>query len=127
TITYTLTIANAGPSAANGATFSDNVPAAITGVGASCGSASGGAVCPGSITIAGNSVSATIATLPAGGSLVVTISGTAPASGSLSNTASVAAPAGTTDSNPANNSSTVNTTVNPIADLSLVKAGPATI
>ena len=33
-ITYTLTLTNAGPSAANGATFNDNVPAIIGGVAA---------------------------------------------------------------------------------------------
>ena len=45
-ITYTLLITNAGPSPANGATFMDNVPAAVTGVAASCGSAAGGAGSP---------------------------------------------------------------------------------
>jgi uncharacterized repeat protein (TIGR01451 family) len=126
-ITYTLTISNAGPSPANGATFTDAVPAGITSINASCGSASGGAVCPGSVTVAGNNVSGTIPTLPSGGSLVITINGTAPASGTLSNTGTVSPPSGTTDSNSGNNSSTVSTTVNPIADVSIVKAGPATV
>jgi len=127
TITYTLTISNAGPSAANGATFSDNVPAGITGITASCGSASGGAVCPASVGVAGNAVSGSVPVLPPGGSVVITISGTAPASGPLSNTGSVSPPAGTSDPNLADNSSTVNTAITPVADVSLVKAGPANI
>ncbi len=126
-IAYTLTIANAGPSTANGATFSDNVPAAITAISASCGSAIGGAACPASVGVAGNSVSGTVPLLPPGGSVVVTINGTAPASGTLSNSAAVAPPAGTTDPDVTNNTSTTSTTINPIADVSIAKGAAATV
>src|SRR5439155_374759 len=44
-ITYPLVAGNAGPSAVTGATVTDTVPAAITGVTWSCGGA-GGASCP---------------------------------------------------------------------------------
>ena len=115
-ISYTLTIANAGPSAANNATFNDAVPASITGVTASCGGATGGAVCPGAVTVAGNTVSGTIPTLPPGGSVVVTINGTTLASTStpIVNTATVAPPSGTSDPTPGNNSSPWTTNLKPI-------------
>lgn len=114
-ISYTLTIANAGPSAANGTTFSDAVPASISGVTASCGSAGGGAACPASVTVAGNTVSGVIPTLPPGGSVVVTIDGQTSASTAapIANTATVAPPSGTTDSANGNNSSTWTTNLKP--------------
>ena len=122
-ITYSLTLSNAGPSSANGATFSDGVPPGVTAIAATCGSALGGAVCPASVGVAGNLVSGSIPALPPGGSVVITISGVAPTTGTLSNSATVTAPAGTTDPNlPNNTSATVITTVNPVADLSVTKS-----
>jgi uncharacterized repeat protein (TIGR01451 family) len=111
-ITYTLTITNAGPSAANGATFNDNVPGVIAGVAASCGSAAGGAVC-GAVTVAGNTVSGVVPVLPVGGSLVITITGnvSGAASGSFTNVGTVSPPAGTIDPTPGNSSSSFTTTV----------------
>ena len=118
-ISYTLTIRNAGPSAANGTTFNDVMPASITGVTASCGSATGGAVCPGSVTVAGNTVSGTIATMPPNSSVVVTINGTTSSSvnASIANTATVSPPSGTTDPTPGNNTSTATTTIQPIVNI----------
>ncbi|TCO37662.1 putative repeat protein (TIGR01451 family) [Dokdonella fugitiva] len=115
-ISYTLTITNAGPSAANGATFNDPLPASLTGASATCGNATGGAVCPGVVSVTGNIVSGTIPTLPSGGSLVITINGTtSPATNApLSNTATVAPPAGTNDPVPGNNTSTVTTSIKPL-------------
>jgi uncharacterized repeat protein (TIGR01451 family) len=116
TITYTIVVSNAGPQAANGAQFADAVPAAITGVAASCGSATGGAAC-GTVNVSGNSVSSTITTLPAGATVTFTITGTAPSSGTLTNSAIVVTPAGVSDpTDPlhiggGNNSASVNTTV----------------
>ncbi|MBK6798619.1 MAG: DUF11 domain-containing protein [Acidobacteria bacterium] len=93
TITYYVTVNNAGPGAANGASFSDTVPAAITNVSWTCQSA-GGAVCPNN-NGAGNVIAQTIATFPANGQLVYTITGTAPQSAqSLTNTATIATPPG---------------------------------
>ncbi len=123
---YTVVIRNAGPSAANIATFSDTLPTAITSPTASCSSATGGAACPGSITVSGNTVSGNIATLPAGGSITLQIAGTvaAGASGNVSNTATVTPPPGTTDPNSADNTSTTAGIVNPSADLVVIKTGP---
>ena len=113
-ITYTLTITNAGPSAANGATFNDNVPGVITGVAATCGGASGGATC-GAATVAGNNVSGIVTLLPVGGSVVVTITGTlsGAATGSITNIGTVTPPFGTSDPNPGNSSSSAVTTAGP--------------
>ena len=95
-ITYTATVSNAGPDAANLTVFSDNVPAAITGVAAVCGLPTGGAVC-GAVNVTGNSVTSTIATLPAGASVTFTITGTAPQTGTLSNVATAIVAAGIGD------------------------------
>ncbi len=113
-ITYTLTITNAGPSAADGATYNDNVPGVITGVAASCGGAAGGAAC-GAVTVAGNNVSGIVALLPVGGSVVVTITGTVSgaATGSFTNIGTVLPPLGTSDPNPGNASSSATTSVGP--------------
>jgi uncharacterized repeat protein (TIGR01451 family) len=111
-ITYTLTITNAGPSAANGAAFNDNVPGTITGVAASCGSAAGGASC-GAVNVVGNTVSGTVPLLPMGGSVVITITGTvsASAAGSFTNVGTVLPPPGIADPNPGNSSSSVTTAI----------------
>ncbi|MGH8174198.1 MAG: beta strand repeat-containing protein, partial [Rhodanobacteraceae bacterium] len=112
-IAYSIVVSNAGPSAADGTSFADAVPAGVTGIVASCGSPSAGAVC-GAVNLAGNNVTSTITTLPSGGSVTFTISGVAPNSGaSISNTATVATPAGTTDPANGNNTSTVTTTLLP--------------
>ena len=110
TINYTITVSNAGPDAANGATFADNVPGAITGVSAVCTGAAGGAAC-GAMSVSGNSVTSTIPTLPAGGSVSITVSGTASGVGSVTNTATVTSPAGVPDPVLANNTSSVTTSV----------------
>ena len=127
TVTYVVTVDSAGPDAADGATVSDDVPNALTGVTITC-AASGGAVCPATAGLIDLTALA-IPTLPAGGRVVFTIAGIAPASGALSNTASVAPPANTNDPTPGNNSAgPVVTAVDPIADVSMSKtldtAGP---
>jgi uncharacterized repeat protein (TIGR01451 family) len=111
-IAYTLTITNAGPSAANGATFSDNVPGVVTGVAASCGSAAGGAAC-GAVTVVGNNVGGTVSLLPVGGSVVITITGnvSAGATGSVTNIGTVSPPSGIADPNPGNGSSSATTSL----------------
>lgn len=86
-IIYTLTAANAGPSAANGAVIRD-----APGVGLDCTTpsttatctASGGAVCPGATVLVSNLLGAagvTIATFPPGGSVVITLQCRVTASG----------------------------------------------
>ena len=121
-VTYTITVANAGPDAVSGATVNDTVPATLTGVswactataGSSCGTASGT-----------GSISSQVVNLLNGGSATFTLAGTVPlntTATSLANTASVAAPAGTTDPSTTNNTSTdTDTIIAPLADLSITK------
>jgi hypothetical protein len=67
----------AGPLGAGSVTFTDTVPAPATVTGATCGNPLGGAVC-GTTGFVGNVVSGTIDSLPAGGSVDITINGTVP-------------------------------------------------
>jgi uncharacterized repeat protein (TIGR01451 family) len=127
--TYTIVVSNAGPQAADGAIVTDPVAAGLTQTSVSCGSASGGAVCPGSPTLAQLQAGLAIPTLPSGGSVTFTVLATVTAaSGSVSNTASVAAPAGVTDSNGANNQATDTDNVSVVAssaDLAVTKTNGA--
>jgi uncharacterized repeat protein (TIGR01451 family) len=123
-------VTNAGPGAADGALFSDTVPASITGVTWTC-SASGQAICP-SVSGTGNNLTQTLGTMPMNGRLRYVVTGTAPAAAtSLVNTASATTPPGVTDPNPTNNTSTVTTSVTStppaVANLSMSKIGPATV
>lgn len=109
-IAYTLTISNPGPTAANGASWNDPVPAEITGVSAFCDNEVGGAVC-GPVQVNGNDVAGTVPTLPAGGSVRITIQGVTPAAEAvLSNTATVTPAADIPDPDADNNTSTASTT-----------------
>lgn len=108
---YVLTLTNAGPSAAGGATFTDNVPSGITGVTATCRNASAGVSgCSASVG-AGNVVTGSVTSFPSGGSVEILITGTAPSTGSLSNQATIAFPSGTTETNTGNNTSSIVTTL----------------
>src|SRR5205823_5407741 len=99
-----------GPSAANGATYSDMLPASIGAISASCGGTTGGAVC-GALTITGNEVSGVIAVFPVGGSVVITITGKPSVPGILLNTARVSIPPGIVDPNAANDASSTTTSI----------------
>ncbi|MBO9664391.1 DUF11 domain-containing protein, partial [Dokdonella sp.] len=127
TITYTIVVANAGPSDADGTTVSDPLPAGLTDVAVSCGGETGGAVCG----VFDTSVSGTIATLPSGGSATLTITATAPDDATtLSNTATATPPSGTTDPDTTDNQDTADTDVVPVprsANLSVTKTGPAEV
>jgi uncharacterized repeat protein (TIGR01451 family) len=118
TITYTIVVANTGPSAANGAVVSDVFPPNFTGV---TFTASGS---PGTSGFSGGNgnINQTV-NLPASGSITYTVTGTVSASstGAIANTATVTAPADVTETNPANNSSTDIDTLTPNADLSITK------
>jgi uncharacterized repeat protein (TIGR01451 family) len=126
TIMYTITVSNAGPDAAAGTVFADNVPAAVTGVMASCGLPTGGASC-GSVSVSGNSASSTIAALPAGATITFIVTGTAPPLGTVVNTATAIVPSGISDpddpgrTGAGNNSSTLSTVVL-APDLTLTKS-----
>ncbi len=111
-ITYTLTMRNSGPDAANGAVFQDALPAGMSLTGVSCIANTGGASCP-TFNNSGNTAAGTVSSFPAGSEVKVTVAAQIPvqSSTSYSNTATIAAPAGTIETNPASNSSTVSTSV----------------
>jgi len=116
--TYTITVSNAGPSNAMGASVTDNLPASLTATwtGEGAGGASGPASGSGNIN-AGN------IDLPAGASFTFTVNAdiAASASGNLTNTAMVSAPSGVSDPVPANNSATDIDGLSPKADLAVTK------
>jgi uncharacterized repeat protein (TIGR01451 family) len=133
-ITYTLTVSNAGPGFASGVTVSDVVPVQVSASSVTCGGPLGGATCgpTGNYTFAGNTLNATIASLPSGGSVALTITGTvnANASGSFTNAATVNPPAGVIDPNTSNNSSVVSTTIGTVpttADVSIIKTATSSV
>jgi len=133
-ITYVIDVVNAGPSAANGATFVDTLPSAVAAFTWTC-TATGGAVCPaagGSVIAPSSTLTQTIATFPMNGRLRYVVTGTAPAAAmTLTNTATITAPQGLTDSDPSNNTSSAITVVTAtpatVANLSMSKIGPATV
>lgn len=107
-ITYSIVVSNAGPNAANGATVTEVLPAAITGATWTCAGA-GGASC----TASGSGNVNDTVSLPAGATVTYTVTGTVgeSASGSLSNTATVTAPAAVVDWDLTDNSATDTDTV----------------
>jgi uncharacterized repeat protein (TIGR01451 family) len=127
TVDYTLVAHNGGPSDATGVAVTDDVPAGFTyddtatdttntGTGASCNQASPGA-----------DVICTIGAMNDGGTDVTFhIKGTAQnAAGALHNSATI--DGNEPDANNTNDTATSDTTVNASANLSLTKAGPATV
>ena len=118
-ISYTLTVANAGPSSASAVQVVDTLPAGTTFVSAN---APAGWTC----TPAGDvSVTCTRASLASGASAVITVVVTAPAeAAALTNLAEVSS--STPDPDPTDNSASVDTAVTASADLSVAKTGPAT-
>ena len=121
-VTYTVTVANAGPDAVNGATVSDPLPAGITTANWTC-VAAGGATC----TSTGSGALSDKVNLPSGGSAIYTMVMTVPStfSGALVNTATVASPAGVIDPDAANNTAT-DTDAQASADLGITKTDGAT-
>ncbi|QIL72075.1 DUF11 domain-containing protein [Diaphorobacter sp. HDW4B] len=121
-VTYTITVANSGPDAANGATVSDPLPAGITKASWTCVAAAG-ATC----TSTGSGALSDKVNLPVGASatynVIMTVPGTF--SGALVNTATVASPAGVIDPDTANNSAT-DSDAQASADLSITKTDGAT-
>jgi uncharacterized repeat protein (TIGR01451 family) len=118
-LSYDVIIQNNGPDTTGGTTtVVDTLPTGVTGAsgsgtGWSCGAPSGG-----TITCTSTDAIASTLSYP-----TLTISTTAPtASGSITNSATVSSPF---DGNSSNNSASVTTTVNGVADLQVVKSGPA--
>ena len=115
---WTLDIVNAGPSSADGASFSDPIPYPVGNIAASCGPTNG-VIC-GAITVLpataqyAGTVTGTIAKLPAGGSVTINIDATAPPPNiptlvpiipPLVNVATVLPPSGVVDINMGDNHS----------------------
>jgi uncharacterized repeat protein (TIGR01451 family) len=124
TLTYTIAASNAGPFAASGAVFKDAAVTNLTVSSVSCGSASGGAVCPAAPDTSKALMQSTgivIPTLPSGGSVTFTVTGSVGAGARIENTATIDPPFGTTDPSGANNSATDTDTVNraPVANAGL--------
>jgi uncharacterized repeat protein (TIGR01451 family) len=119
-LTYTIVVSNNGPSDAPNARVQDLFPAELSGFTWTCAPSSGGGACS---VPSGQSLIDTFVDVPAGGSVVFTVTGTVPASltGGLTNTASVTPPPGVTDPTPANNSSTSALGAAAIAEMSLTK------
>lgn len=107
---WRLVIANAGPSAADGATFLDTLPAGTTVASATCGSPTGGAVC-GTVSFDATSVSGVVTTLPPGGSVTITVSASRTTLGDATNSATVTPPPGTVDPEPTNDTGTSTVTI----------------
>ncbi len=124
TVTYTIQLANAGPLAATGATFTDPKPSQVTSWVWSCVT-SGGAVWsgPGTSTTNVNAV----ANLPAGSTITCTVvaSISSAATGDLVNTATIMPPVGVLDATLSNNSAT-HTDTGPSADLAVTKTDGVT-
>jgi uncharacterized repeat protein (TIGR01451 family) len=117
TLTYTLTVTNAGPNVANSVVVTDNLPSAVTFV--SCG-ATGGGVCGG----AGNNVTISYTTLAATASSTITLQATVNsgvADGlAVVNSASVSG-ASPIDPDTSNNSASASFTVQNKSDLFVTK------
>ncbi|RFS23818.1 DUF11 domain-containing protein, partial [Chitinophaga silvatica] len=124
TITYSISVTNAGPSVANGISITDIMPAELTNVQWSATAKGQGA------TVSSNSGTGNIqvtADLPAGNaSIDFTVTAKIPANTSpfdMVNTATATPPSDVVDNTPA--SASVTTTIEKAADLVIVKSGPA--
>ncbi|MEO8276651.1 MAG: hypothetical protein ABI639_10540, partial [Thermoanaerobaculia bacterium] len=118
-ITYTITVANAGPSSAATVALSDTLPAGTTFVGLT---SAGGWSCSTPAIGVGGTVTCNNASFATGNAvftLVVQAGGSVTAGTVISNTAAVTSP--TADPNSGNESATATTTVVGSADLSVTK------
>lgn len=116
-ITWRLLVANDGPDDATGVTVSDRLPAGVTDVNA-----------PAGCTLDGGVVTCAVGALASGASVELSLSATVPValgSQTLVNGATVRGDQ--IEPDPSDNSSEATTTVDPAADLAIVKQGPATV
>ncbi|QQR73046.1 MAG: DUF11 domain-containing protein [Holophagales bacterium] len=123
-VTYTITVSNAGPSAASSVTVADTFAATLSGCSTTC-VASGGASCAAG-PVSGNLNDA--ASVPVGGSAVYTATCNiaANATGTLANTATATVGGGATDPTPGNNSATDTDTLGASANLGITKTDGVT-
>ncbi|GHF52103.1 putative repeat protein (TIGR01451 family) [Deinococcus metalli] len=120
TTTYTITLTNNGPSSANNTVLTDPAATGLTKTSVSC-AAAGGAACPLVTVLTLETTGVTIATLPAGGSITLTVVANVTAnSGSVTNSVTATLPNGTTDPTPTGTVSDTDT-VNLVADLAVTK------
>ena len=123
-LTYTLVVSNLGPSTSTNPLVTDTLPADLTGATWTV-SYAGGAAGPAS---GSGNVSATLTTLPLGGTATFTITATADyrLDTPLANTATVTATDGLIDPDLDNNTSTVSSDPTPVADLQITKTDGVT-
>jgi uncharacterized repeat protein (TIGR01451 family) len=93
-IAYSLYAYNGGPGASNGAILSDPVPAGLTITGTpTCAVTTGSAVCP-TVSVSGNTVTATLAAFPANSGLTFSVTAAAGTASSYTNVATLTPKAG---------------------------------
>ena len=122
TSSYTVTVTNAGPSAAPGVIIDDPLPAGVTTVSWTCSAAAGSSCASPSGTGAIN----TSVDLAVGGSVTFTVSLQAgPSAGSLTNTVTATVPPGISDPNPSNNAASDTDALVFTADIAVTKTASA--
>ena len=122
TLSYRVVVTNNGPSAANGSTLTDKLPASVTYISSTCTSAGGASCAPNPpCTNAGGTVTCTIPTLPSGSSVTYVITVGAHTPGEVKNPVSVTVPNGHEEPNINNNTAEDTTTVVPNAYLSVTQ------
>ena len=122
TVSYTIVASNAGPSDASGAVFKDAAVANLSVSTVTCGTVTGGAICPttpNTTNVLMQNAGIVIPTLPSGGSVTFTVTGTAGSGAQIANTATLAPPSGTVDPSPASATDTDAVNRAPVAN-----AGP---
>ena len=128
-VTYIVVITNLGPTAANGALFTDNVPDSLTGVtytttivSTSVSTPLGPPASVSPASGSGNTITG-ILNVPKGATITYIITGTLDpnATGTLTNIATVLPPAGTLDTNTGNNTAIDQDQIVGASDLSLTK------
>jgi|GEM_PF-687515 len=126
-ISYQIKVNNAGPSNTNNVNINDQVPAGVLNV-SWAATAQNGAVINGATSGSGNAISV-LAAIPAGaGTVTIVVNGTidpAFAATSIVNTVTATPEIGVTDPTPA--ISTVTTSLGRVANVRIVKSGPADI
>ncbi|ONG41042.1 hypothetical protein BKE30_06350 [Alkanindiges hydrocarboniclasticus] len=121
-VQYRLILANSTSIAVSGATYSDIIPAAITGVTVVSTTPSSGTTCTPSLS--GNTISGTY-NGPAGSTCTIIMQGTASTVGLVTNTATLVE--NSTDPDLSNNTSSVNTNIIAATNLAITKTGTSSV